>query len=358
MVHEVPHWDPAGSTGVPGPWRCTPMGGTAWHPKEQERLCQALLHHPTALLGDQKRLRPSLGECTAAFAPQEGAECVGAQRPAPTRGRTGGDAAGWHAGGWRGCRARREAKWRCRLSRAHRERCPRSAWLPPYCVPHPSTGLGTELALPASPRVYGWSQRWTETGGCWAGGCWVASPAGEGALAAHRGCGRHHWHQLLAEERKAAPLPVLKRRAGQESCNRSPPRGAAVGLPGRRISPFQTRRRADVRRAAQGLPWHLAHTGTGPRSALRTSATVLGVSPGQQRGSRFGACCGVSPSRDGLRAELQALLLPCSPRTPHRAAQPSLDKGTLTTPVPSCKEPPCPALSASQPADPAEQEGA
>lgn len=135
----------------------SPAHGAA-HPEEQERPPQALLLHPTALPGDQKRLRPSPGECAVAFAAQEGAGCVGAQRPAPTRGRTGGDAAGWHAGGWRGCRARQEAKCRCRLSRAHRQRCPRSAWLPPYQKPHPgaqhrartprfATGLWLEPAL-------------------------------------------------------------------------------------------------------------------------------------------------------------------------------------------------------------------
>lgn len=45
----------------------------------------------------------------------------------------------------------------------------------------------------------------------------------------------------------------------------------------------------------------------------------------------------VQPHR--LWSVLQPLLLPCSPRTPHCATQPSLDKGTLIVRVPSHCQP-------------------
>lgn len=96
-----------------------------------------------------------------------------------------------------------------------------------------------------------------------------------------------------------------------------------------------------------------------PSVAPLGSAALLGASPDPQRGSTVAAGSGLAmgwtrPGTGfrqprGLRAALQALFLPCSPRTPHRAAQPSPNKGTVIARVPSHPRP-CPTLGTSHPA--------
>lgn len=158
-------------------------------------------------------------------------------------------------------------------------------------------------------------------------------------------------------ESSSSPLPVLKRGAGRERCHRSPPRLAAVGLLGRRISHFQTRWRAEVCRAGQrccpgtrhALAWPLSSAQ--PRFSVPPWASGVGAWR-RVESSRWGGTGSGQPR--GLRAALQALFLPHSPRTPCHAAQPSPDEGTPNACVPSHPWP-CPVLGASHPAAPGER---
>lgn len=100
------------------------------------------------------------------------------------------------------------------------------------------------------------------------------------------------------------------------------PRHTAAGLPGRRISQFQMRWRAEVCRAGQRR-WHSSHAGTGPQGGPARLSRASQCVPVQQRGSATagsGLAAGWTWPGTGSRQHSRLCSFPAAPghlATPH-----------------------------------------